>query len=119
MIGQPDREPAGISGDCFFVLAMHYRDGGLTAVELQQAIEAENTALGCAFPTVIQVRNNLLNTLAARRRPLVRRVPGHRWEITGHGWAMLDYWVGADEPEPVSPLRRVSGLGWPPLPGAA
>lgn len=111
-VGQLGSEPTGIAGDCFFILAMHYRDGGLTAPELQQAIEREHASMGWPFPNVFQVRNNLRNTLAKRRRPLVRLTPEHRWEITDYGWVMLNRWVGEDEPEP-APVRRPCGLGWP------
>jgi hypothetical protein len=90
-------EPPGIGGDCFLVLAMYDRTGGLTVSELHEAIAAENTSIGLSSPSAGQVRGALASTLLPRE--FVQRADRGRWEITNLGYRMLDVWCGTVEPD--------------------
>jgi hypothetical protein len=119
--GQRGSEPAGISGDAFYVLAMYAGDQGLTTTVLHGHVQAENEALDCPVPGREQLRHALMG-LARSVPPLVERAGTPRkgvepsWRITAHGYAMLARWAGEDD----EPARVPCGLGWPPdaRPGA-
>jgi hypothetical protein len=104
-------EPAGVTADVFYVLAMYARPGGLTIAELHQAMTREDGASGDPVPNRSHIAIRL-HTLADRNPPLVcQSGAGHagRWRITAHGYRMLATWAGEDDEPPIRPC----GLGWP------